>query len=142
MIRRTSKPEVKPRATGKRVSPGRPIERQSKFSAETIDALRNDLMQQKIPLSQIVISDEDQPGLRAIIRQSGTVTFNVQYKITGQKDYRPQIKIGDYPEMNVYRARGIARTIVELGHRGIDPTAGLHERLIRELEEKGVSWTP
>lgn len=142
MIRRTNKAEAKPRATGKRASPGRPINRQSKFSEETINALRDDLVYQKIPLAQVVISDEDQPGLRAIIRSSGTVTFNVQYSVAGEKNYRPQIKIGDYPDMNVYRARGLARTIVELGRRGIDPQAGLHDRLIRELEEKGVSWLP
>ena len=110
-----------------------------RFNADTFEALADDLQNKRIPLPRVTVSDNIQTGLRAIIRNTGLISFHVQYDIDGS---RPYLKIGDHPEMSVERARRIAGIVRTLADHGIDPQAGLHERLVRELEDKGVKWRP
>jgi hypothetical protein len=48
------------------------------------------------------------------------------------------LKLGNHPEMTIDQARELRKTVIALGVKGIDPTEGLHERLIRELLAKGT----
>jgi hypothetical protein len=114
-----------------------------KFSPTVLEALADDVKSGRIPLKRFTLTDDEVTGLRAIIRYTGLISFHVQYTLHGEDgDARPYLKIGDYPGMKIEKARKIARTVHELAEMGIDPTAGLHERLIRELDEKGAKWRP
>lgn len=128
-------------ATVNREGPGRRVTRPSKFSADLINALIKDLQEKRLPLGKITITDEETPGLRAIIRDSGTVTLSLQYAVTGQK-LRPTISLGEFPEMSIQKARNYSKTILELGKQGIDIQQGLLPRLLKELERDGVKWRP
>ena len=44
--------------------------------------------------------------------------------------------------MTVNEACDQAKTVCALADMGIDPQEGLHERLIKELREKGTAWRP
>lgn len=122
---------------GKERKQGRRVVRESRFSADTIEALVEDLKAQRIPLDRITITDEQQPGLRALIRKTGEVTFHMQYKV---RDSRPSILLGPYPKMKISEARGLAATIEALADKGIDVQDGLYDRLMRELKQQGVNW--
>lgn len=111
----------------------------SKFSADTFERLARDLQSGNVPLDRVTVTDDMQPGLRAIIRNTGLVSFHVNYDVEGA---RPYLKIGDHPEMSVDEARRVAKTVRGLAEMGIDPQEGLHRRLIRELQEKGTKWRP
>jgi len=110
-----------------------------KFNSSTFEQLADDLQNKRIPLDRVTVSDDMQTGLRAIIRNTGLISFHVQYDIDGS---RPYLKLGDHPDMTVSEARDLARTVRTLADHGIDPQAGLHERLVRELEDKGTKWRP
>ena len=110
-----------------------------KFSGPTFEALADDLKRGRVPLDRVTVSDNIQTGLRAIIRNTGLISFHVQYSVEGS---RPYLKIGDYPDTTVNEARSIAKTVIALAERGIDVQSGLHERLVRELKEKGEKWRP
>jgi hypothetical protein len=112
-------------------------ENKSRFNGETFKGLVEDLETKRVPLKKIVLSDDRQVGLSVIIRDTGTISYHVQYELP---DARPQLKIGNYPDMSVERARNIASTIVALARKGIDVQSGLHDRLIRELEQRGEKW--
>ncbi len=109
------------------------------FSLETLESLAHSLKTGLMKTDRVTLSDDMVPGLRAIIRDTGLISFHVQYSI-GKS--RPYLKIGDVPGMSVEEARKLARTILELARQGIDPQSGLHERLIRELTEQGANWRP
>lgn len=109
------------------------------FNANLLERIATDLQTKRIPLPRITVSDEVQPGLRAIMRDTGLISFHVSYDVDGT---RPFLKIGDHPAMKIDEARELAKTIRALADMGIDPTLGLHERLIRELQAKGTRWRP
>ena len=52
------------------------------------------------------------------------------------------IDIGESPETTVDRARKIARSIIAIADKGIDPRDGLHKRLVSEIEKVGDKWKP
>jgi len=112
---------------------------------DTFRQLASDLSEGRIPLGRVTLSDDPKEdpnavsGLRAIIRGSGLISFHVQYEIEGS---RPYLKLGDAEHMNLKEARELARTVRGLADMGIDVQAGLHERLVRELKEKGMKWRP
>ncbi len=118
---------------------GRRITRPSKFTVETLESLADDLKSKRIPLKRLVIGDEVQQGLRAIISQTGTIAFHVHYRV---KDSRPWMKMGEHPDMKIPAARKLAATIIALGEKGVDVQDALHDKLIRELEAKGENWKP
>jgi hypothetical protein len=87
----------------------------------------------------VTVSDRVVSGLRAIVRNTGEISYHVNYHVGNE---RPYLKIGQHPKTTIAEARELARTVLALAERGIDPAAGLHERLIRELKEKGEKWRP
>jgi len=118
---------------------GRPNLLTSGFSVETFDRFAADLTSGRTPLKQLTISDNVVSGLRALIRDTGAVSFHVAYKVGGS---RPYLMIGTHPQMTVATARKLATTIQSLAAKGIDVQEGLHDRLIRELLEHGDKWRP
>jgi len=110
-----------------------------KFTIDTLEKLADDLQKGRIPLERVTITDEMQTGLRAIVRNTGGVSFHVNYDVDGS---RPYLKLGEHPGMSIPEARRLAQIVRGLADLGIDPQAGLHERLIRELKEKGLKWRP
>jgi hypothetical protein len=86
------------------------------------------------------MSDNACPGLRIIIRHGNQATFHCQYTVAGRKKVRPSIMLGTWPEMSLEKARAVTRTIMALAKIGIDVSAGLEKRLVRELEEQGTNW--
>lgn len=52
------------------------------------------------------------------------------------------LKVGELPGSTVADARALTRTIRAIAAEGIDVQDGLHERLLRELREKGDKWRP
>ncbi len=111
----------------------------NKFTVATLEALADDLQKGRIPLPRVTITDSLQAGLRAIIRNTGNISFHVNYEVG---ESRPYLKLGDHPDMTIAEARSLARTVRSLADLGIDPTEGLHTRLIRELRDKGTKWRP
>jgi hypothetical protein len=118
----------------------RPKQPKQKFAPEVFEAIAADLKSGRIPLDRITVSDDVQTGLRAIIRNTGLISFHVNYD--SPDGSRPYLKLGDHPGMTVKEARELARVVRALADKGIDPAAGLHARLIRELKEKGERWRP
>lgn len=109
------------------------------FTVATLTAIAEDLKNGVIPLKRVTISDPESYGLRAVIRDTGLISFHVQYSID---DSRPYLMIGHHPDRTIKEARELAETIRILAEKGIDPQLGLHDRLVRELLEKGPKWKP
>ncbi len=110
-----------------------------KFNTDTFEGLADDLKSGRIPLDRVTVSDNIVTGLRAIIRNTGGISFHIGYTVGGS---RPYLKLGEHPDMTIAEARAIAKTVKSLAEKGIDVQAGLHDRLIRELKEKGERWRP
>ncbi len=104
-----------------------------------IKKMVGDMESGRLPLPQVTLSDSQANGLRTRISKNGTVTFHVQFFIG---DSRPLLKLGDFPDMSLADARKLTNTVRSLAQKGIDPTDGLHKRLMRELLEKGDKWRP
>lgn len=110
------------------------------FDNKTLEGLAEDLQSQRIPLDRITVTDHEVANLRAVIRNTGLISYHVQYSLPDGS--RPFMKIGNFPDMPIKTARELTRTVTSLAAKGIDPQEGLHERLIRELLEKGDRWKP
>jgi Arm DNA-binding domain len=108
------------------------------FTPEMFEKAASSLKGKSAP-KLITLSDPMTTGLQAIIRPSGAVSFHVHYHCNGQ---RPLLKLGNHPDMSIAQARELTKTVIALGNLGIDPQEGLHERLIRELQAKGIKWRP
>jgi len=111
----------------------------SAFTIPWFQKLAEGLTTKRMKTDRITVSDDMVPGLRAIIRDTGGISFHVQYTM-GKS--RPYLKIGDVRGTTVDQARKLARTVLSLAKQGIDPQSGLHERLLRELAEQGDKWRP
>jgi hypothetical protein len=129
----------------RKLTPHKPgtVERK-KFAPATFEALAEDLQSGRIPLDRVTVTDTDVTGLRAIIRNTGLVSYHISYDVDGS---RPYLKLGDHNpgcpgHMTVEEARKVARTVKALAAKGVDPAAGLHERLVRELLDRGEKWKP
>jgi len=116
-----------------------PATKKDVFSVQTFEALAKDMESGRLPLKRTTITDPLTVGLSAVIRDTGLISYHVQYSMP---DSRPMLRIGIHPEMSIDRARKIADTIKHLASIGIDPQEGLHDRLIRELEKSGNKWRP
>jgi len=90
-------------------------------------------------VDRTTFTDSIVPGLRAIVRVTGLISYHVQYTVDGNRMY---LKIGDHPDTTIAEARILAVIVRALAERGIDPQDGLHKRLIRELRERGAAWKP
>jgi hypothetical protein len=124
-----------------RVAPGftRPDPRRVEVNDALIKKMVGDLESGRLPLQHVTLSDSLANGLRVRVSKNGTVTFHVQFFVG---DSRPLLKLGDHPDMSLADARKLTNTVRGLAQKGIDPTDGLHKRLIRELLEKGDKWRP
>lgn len=111
----------------------------STFTISWLQKLADGLTTGHMKTDRITISDDLVPGLRAIVRDTGGISFHVQYTI-GKS--RPYLKIGEVPGTTIEQARKLARIVLSLAKQGIDPQSGLHERLLRELAEQGDKWRP
>ncbi len=109
------------------------------FSVAALEKMAAIVRTMRLPNGRVTVSDNVQPGLRAIIRDTGGVSFHAHYEIDGT---RPYLKIGGLPGTSIAEARELTKTILALAAKGIDPQAGLHDRLIRELTAKGAAWRP
>jgi|KBSMisStaDraftv2_1062788.scaffolds.fasta_scaffold1897613_1 Arm DNA-binding domain len=109
----------------------------SKFNQETFEEVVKYLKKTSLP--RAMISDPVEPGLRVMVRKSGSISFHVHYTVGTS---RPMIDIGEAPEMTIDRARKIARSIIAIADKGIDPRDGLHKRLVAEIEKVGDKWKP
>lgn len=116
----------------------------SKFSVATFEALANDLKSRRIPLPRMTVSDNVQVGLRVNIRDTGMITFHVQYEIEDKKGNksRPYRAIGHHPDMSIAEARTLAKTIIALAGKGVDPFGDMDKRIIHELKRDGERWRP
>jgi hypothetical protein len=114
------------------------------FNEQTFEKFKKDLkhpLLKKIPGGRQTITDPHQPGLRANIFKSGQVSFIVEYRIPGFTT-RSHLTLGNFPDMSIEEARELAVVVRELGSRGVDVQAGLHDRLIQELRRDGLNWRP
>jgi hypothetical protein len=109
------------------------------FSGSLFKRLLRDLEKHKGTIDRVTVSDDVVTGLQAIIRKTGLISFHCGYSFRGS---RPVLKLGNFPDMSVAQARELAKTVRALADMGIDPQEGLHERLIKELREKGTAWRP
>jgi hypothetical protein len=116
-----------------------PAKNPSEFTIPFLQKLAEGLTTGRMKTDRITISDDLVPGLRAIVRDTGGISFHVQYTI-GKS--RPYLKIGEVPGTTIEQARSLAKTVLALARQGIDPQSGLHERLLRELAEQGSKWRP
>src|SRR5882762_9376710 len=111
-----------------------------RFSPEIFKRIAEDLTSGRIPLPRQTITDPLTTGLRAIIRDTGLVSFHAHLDVAGE---RPMLDLGEFPrEITIEEARELTRTIRGLAGMGIDVRDGLHKRLLRELQEKKLKWRP
>lgn len=118
----------------------------SKFNRDTLLAIAADMSKKHYEgVNRINLTDDLQPGLRALVQKDGRVSLHANYTVG---DSRPMMmlrqindsKAPDY--ITIEDARELTKTMRALGDRGVDPQSGLHARLIRELREKGTAWRP
>lgn len=104
-----------------------------------------------IPMTRMVLSDKEGNGLRVIIRRTGSIAYHCHYfapeppdnRETDEDDAaRPLLKIGTYPKTPVRTVRERAATITKLAEMGINVRWGLDDRLMKELDERGIKWKP
>lgn len=113
------------------------------FTTKKLEQYRDEVMSGKIPVPEknpfTRVVDDRQVGLRAIIRKSGTISYHAAYNIG---ESRPMLTVGHWPDTSIETARERTRVIQALARRGIDPQAGLHERLLEEIDRDGEKWRP
>lgn len=112
---------------------------ESQFTEEILLGMARALQTGRLKVKKLSVSDDMEPGLRAYVRESGTVALHCHYEIG---ESRPMLKVGELPGSTVADARALTRTIRAIAAKGIDVQDGLHERLLRELREKGDKWRP
>jgi hypothetical protein len=134
MIKRTRKATLLP----ERHKRG-PVPAARELTDEKIKIYIDDLVKQRIPLDRINLSDDQVPGLRVIVRNTGAASFHAQYYADGN---RPMVKVGEFPAMKLETARRVARTVNALVEIGIDPFKELLEQRVQDLLDKGVKWRP
>lgn len=137
----TSEPKT-PRKRGPNARSLRKLEiapEESQFTEEILMGMARALQTGRLKVKKLSVSDDMQPGLRAYVRESGTVALHCHYEIG---DSRPMLKVGELPGSTIADARALTRTIRAIAAAGLDVQDGLHERLLRELREKGEKWRP
>lgn len=131
-LKRRRKPPAPPKPEGP-----------SKFTANVLAKMAKDVQSGTLPVPKkspwLSFGDDRVPGLRAIIRKSGAVTFHAMYNIG---DSRPMILVGSFPETSIEEARHLANIVRGLARMGIDVQEAMHPRLLKELERDGMSWRP
>jgi hypothetical protein len=96
-------------------------------------------------VNRINLTDDMQPGLRALVQKDGRVSLHAGYTVG---DSRPMMMLGQISDpkapdfITIEDARHLTKTIRALGDKGVDPQEGLHKRLLKEIAEKGTAWKP
>jgi hypothetical protein len=104
-----------------------------------------DMKSGRWPGKRVQHADDMVTGLRAQVFPTGLISYHVQF-YCGED--RPFMLIGyghdkkDPMYLTVEEARNVARTIIALGAKGINPQEGLLPRLIKELKKEGDRWRP
>jgi hypothetical protein len=118
--------------------------RESKITEKSLLAIAEDLKSQKVPMARLTVSDDLVTGLRAMISNTGEVSYHASYSLRGE---RPFLFIGsankkspDY--ISLSDARELTKTIKALADKGVDVKDGLMPRLRRELLKDGEFWRP
>jgi Arm DNA-binding domain len=111
----------------------------TEFTEKMLISMSDALKSGRMKVDKVTFTDDVQPGLRAIVRPTGTVTLHAHYDFDGS---RPMIKVGEIPGTTIDEARELTKTIRALAENGIDVQSGLHERLLRELKAQGTKWRP
>lgn len=119
---------------------------QSKFTRETLLAIAADMNKKHYGgVNRINLTDDMQPGLRALVQKDGRVSLHANYTVG---ESRPMMFLGQITDakapdyITIQDARELTKTVRALGDRGVDPQDGLHARLLRELREQGTKWRP
>lgn len=114
----------------------------TKFDAETLLAVAEDLKSGRIPLERVRISDDVVVGLRAVCNKSGHTTLHVSYEVGEDRPFKllGSVNKGAKNYITVDDARALARTIKALGDKGINVDEENDKRLLRELKRDGTSW--
>lgn len=108
----------------------------TELTDKILEASKKDAAKQK---KRLRLTDPLGPGIHVNVYIEGRVVFSVEYKLAGFTN-RLHVKIGEWPEMSIQEAREIAALVRELGLRGVDVQAGLHNRLTEELKRDGLDW--
>lgn len=111
----------------------------STFTAPVLLGMAAALRTGRLDRNKISTTDDVEPGLRAYVRESGTVALHCHYEVGNS---RPMIKVGELPGTTIEDARLLTRTIRAIAAKGIDVQDSLHERLFQELRAQGEDWTP
>jgi hypothetical protein len=114
------------------------------FTEEYFNHAAKEMQSGRSPAKRLQHADDLVTGLRVQIFPSNIISYHVQFYVG---DQRPFMLIGyankDNPMyLTVQEAREIAKTIIALGNKGINPQDGLLPRLIRELKKEGEKWRP
>jgi hypothetical protein len=113
------------------------------FTEKFFHQVAEDMKSGRWPGKRVQHADNVVTGLRAQIFPSSIISYHVQFYVG---DERPFMLIGyghdkkDPMYLTVEEARNVARTIVALGRKGINPQMGLLPRLIHELKRDGENW--
>jgi len=110
---------------------------EDRFNIETFEAIAEDLRTGRIPKDRFAMTRD---GLMVIMRNTGQIAYHAQYDTVGE--IRTTLTLGHHPDMSLKEAAALTRTVRGLAEMGIDPQAGLRERLIGELKAKGLKWRP
>lgn len=118
----------------------------SHFTEEFFHQVAKDMNTGRWPQKRVPFADDMVTGLRAQVFPSGIISYHVSFYVGDPADKnRPFMLIGyankeDPLYMTVQEARNMAKTIVALGRKGINPQDGLLPRLIHELKRDGENW--
>jgi hypothetical protein len=115
------------------------------FTEDFFHLAAEEMKSGKFPAKRMQHADKVVTGLRAQIFPTGLISYHCQFYV-GEE--RPFMLIGyghdkkDPLYLTVEEARNVARTIIALGNKGINPQLGLLPRLIKELKRDGERWRP
>lgn len=112
------------------------------FTEKFFQQVAEDMKSGRWPGKRVQHADDMVTGLRAQVFPTGIISYHVQFYVG---DQRPFMLIGygnksDPMYITVQEAREIAKTIIALGKKGINPQDGLLPRLIHELKRDGTNW--
>lgn len=102
-----------------------------------------DMKSGRWPGKRVQHADDMVTGLRAQVYPTGLISYHVSYYV-GEE--RPFMLIGyghdksDPLYLTVQDARHVAKTVIALGEKGINPQDGLLPRLVHELKRDGANW--
>jgi hypothetical protein len=114
------------------------------FSEKMLLSVAANLKSGRLPLKRTQLSDDMVTGLRAVVYETGEISYHASYHFD---DQRPFLRIGsanrDSPDyISLSDAREITNTVKALAAKGVNVQDGLLPRLIRELLRDGLGWRP